>query len=177
MKDVIPEMISLVDVQKVLQNLVRERVSIRDLVTILETLGNYVHVTKDPDLLSEYCRQALSRVICREYVNNEGSINVFTLDPQVEQIIAQAIQKTDSGSFLALDPQVGQEILTALGDQVRKLTDRGLQPIVLCNPQVRSFVKKLTERSFPNLVVLSYNEIAPKINIQSVGQVSLGTAA
>ena len=176
-KDVIPEMISLVDVQKVLQNLVRERVSIRDLVTILETLGNYVHVTKDPDLLSEYCRQALSRVICREYVNNEGNINVFTLDPQVEQIIAQAIQKTDSGSFLALDPQVGQEILTALGDQVRKLTDRGLQPIVLCNPQVRSFIKKLTERSFPNLVVLSYNEIAPKVNIQSVGQVSLAPAA
>ncbi len=172
-KDVIPELISLVEVQKILQNLVKERVSIRDLVTILETIGDYVHVTKDPDLLTEYCRQALSRVICREYVNNEGNINVFTLDPQIEQMITQSIQRTDYGSFLALDPQVGQEILSAIGEQLKKLTDRGLQPIVLCNPQVRLYVRKLTERAFPNLIVLSYNEIAPKVNIQSVGQVSL----
>jgi len=176
-KDVVPEQISLVEVQKVLQNLVRERVSIRDLVTILETLGDYVHVTKDPDMLTEYCRQALSRVIIREYVNNEGNVNVFTLDPQIEQMISQSIQRTDAGAFLALDPQVGQEILQAFNGQIKKLTDRGLQPIALCNPQVRLFVKKLTDRSFPNLVVLSYNEIPPKVNIQSVGQVVLGEEA
>jgi flagellar biosynthesis protein FlhA len=175
-KDVIPEMISLGEVQKVLQNLIRERVSIRDLVTILETIGDMIHITKDPDMLTEYVRQALSRVICRDYVNNEGVMHVFTLDPQIEQIISQSIQRTEFGSFLGLDPQTGQEVLQAIGVQVKKLSERGLQPIVLCNPSVRPFVRKLTERSFPNLVVLSYNEIAPKVKIQSAGQVSLNVA-
>lgn len=172
-KDLVPEMISLADVQKILQNLVRERVSIRDLVTILETIGDNVHSTKDPDLLTEYVRQSLARVICRDYVNNEGAINVFTLDPQLEQVISQSIQRTDSGTFLAIDPQVGQEILQVIGEQVKAFTERGLQPILLCNPQVRMFVKRLTDRAFSNLAILSYNEIAPKVKVESLGQVSL----
>ncbi len=172
-KDVVPEAVSLAEVQKILQNLIKERVSIRDLVTILETLADYIHVTKDPDMLTEYVRQALSRVICRDYANNEGVINVFTLDPEIEQIIMQSVQRTEFGSFLALDPQMGQEILKAIGDQIKKLSEKGLQPIVLCNATVRQFIKRLTERAFPGLVALSYNEIAPRFNIQSVGQVSL----
>lgn len=171
-KEVVPDALTLGEVQKVLQNLVKERVSIRDLVSILETMADNVHMTKDPEMLTEFCRVSLSRVICREYCNNEGTINVITLDPQIEQLVQGAIQRTDMGSFLTLDPNVGQEILQAISNQVTSLQDRGLQPILLVAPQVRPALRKLTERSFPNLVVLSWNEIAPKVNVNSVGMVS-----
>ena len=130
-------------------------------------------MSKDPEVLTECVRQALSRVICKEYVNNEGIINVITLDPQIEQIISQSIQRTEMGSFLALDPNMGQNVLASVGREVAKLQEKGLQPIVLCAPQIRPALKKLTDRSFPTLVVLSWNEIAPKVNVNSVGQVSL----
>lgn len=172
-KELIPDMLSLGDVQKVLQNLVKERVSVRDLVTILETIADNVPMSKDPEVLTECVRVALSRVICKEYVNNEGIINVITLDPQIEQVIAQAIQKTEMGSYLTLDPGTGQEVLKSINQEVGKLQERGLQPILLCAPQIRPALKKLTDRSFPSLVVLSWNEIAPKVNINSVGVIAL----
>ncbi len=172
-KEVIPDALTLGEVQKVLQNLVKERVSIRDLVTILETLADNVHITKDPEMLTEFVRVALSRVICKEYMNNEGTINVITLDPSIEQVIQSAIQRTEAGSFLTLDPNTGQEILQAISGQVQQLQERGLQPILLCSPPVRSALRKLTERSFPNLVLLSWNEIAPKVNVNSVGMVQV----
>lgn len=173
-KELVPDILSLGEVQKVLQNLVKERVSVRDLVTILETMADNVHMSKDPEVLTECVRVALSRVICKEYVNNEGVINVITLDPQIEQVIAQSIQRTEMGSFLALDPNMGQDVLTSVGQEVGKLQERGLQPILLCAPQIRPALKKLTDRSFPNLIVLSWNEIAPKVNVNSVGMISLG---
>jgi flagellar biosynthesis protein FlhA len=171
-KELIPDQVSLGEVQKILQNLVKERVSIRDLVTILETVADNVHMTKDTEVLTECVRVQLSRSICKEYMNNEGVINVITLDPQIEQMVAQSIQRTEMGSFLALDPNIGQAILQALGQEVQKLQDRGLQPIVLCAPQIRPAIKKLTDRSFPNLVVLSWNEIAPRVNVNPVGMVT-----
>ncbi|MCL5036822.1 MAG: flagellar biosynthesis protein FlhA [Chloroflexi bacterium] len=173
-KELIPDQLALGEVQKVLQNLVRERVSVRDLVTILETIADNVTVTKDTEILTECVRVALSRVICKEYMNNEGVINVITLDPEIEQIIRMAIQRTEMGTFLALDPNIGQQILTATGREVAKLQEKGLQPILLCSPEIRPSVRKLTDRSFPNLVVLSWNEIAPRVNVNSVGMVSLG---
>ncbi|CAN0311009.1 unnamed protein product, partial [Phaeothamnion confervicola] len=124
-KDVVPDALSLGEVQKVLQNLVKERVSIRDLVSILETLADNVHMTKDPEMLTEFVRVALSRTICKEYMNNEGTINVITLDPQIEQAIQASIQRTEAGSFLTLDPNMGQEILQAIGSQVQQLQERG----------------------------------------------------
>jgi flagellar biosynthesis protein FlhA len=172
-KELVPDQLPLGDVQKILQNLVRERVSIRDLVTILETIADNVHMTKDSEVLTECVRVSLSRVICKEYMNNEGIVNVITLDPQIEQLVLQSIQRTDMGSFLALDPNSGQSILTAIGNEVNKLQERGLQPIVLCAPQIRPSFRRLTDRSFPNLVVLSWNEIAPRVNVNSVGMVSL----
>ncbi len=172
-KELVPDLLNLGEVQKVLQNLVKERVSIRDLVTILETLADNVNMSKDMEVLTECVRVALSRVICKEYVNNEGVINVITLDPQIEQIIAQSIQRTEMGSFLALDPNMGQQVLMSVGQEVGKLQEKGLQPIILCAPQIRPALKKLTDRSFPTLVVLSWNEIAPKVNVNSVGQISL----
>ncbi len=173
-KELVPDLLSLGEIQKVLQNMVRERVSVRDLVTILETVADNVHMSKDPEVLTECVRVALSRVICKEYMNNEGVINVITLDPQIEQLIAQSIQRTEMGSFLALDPNMGQEVLMSIGQEVGKLQERGLQPIILCAPQIRPALKRLTDRCFPNLVVLSWNEIAPKVNVNSVGMVSLG---
>lgn len=170
-KEIFPDALGLGEIQKVLQNLVKERVSVRDLVSILETMGDNVHVTKDPEMLTEFCRVSLSRVICKDYCNNDGTINVITLDPKIEQMIQGAIQRSDLGSFLTLDPNLGQEILQAISNQANALQDRGLQPILLVSPQIRPAVRKLTERSFPNLVVLSWNEIAPKINVNSVGMV------
>jgi len=172
-KELIPDAMNLGEIQKILQNLVRERVSIRDLVTIMETIADNVHVTKDIEILTECVRVALSRVICHDYMNNEGVINVISLDPQVEQLIAGSIQRSEVGSFLALDPNIGQEVLARVGDQINALQEQGLQPIILVAPQIRPAFKKLTERSFPNLIVLSWNEIAPKVNINSVGMVSL----
>jgi len=172
-KEVIPDALSLGEVQKVLQNLVRERVSIRDLVSILETMADNVHMTKDPEMLTEFVRVSLSRTICKEYMNNEGTINVITLDPQIEQTIQQSIHRSETGSFLNLDPNVGQEILQAISAQVQTLQERGLQPVLLTSPPVRPALRKLVERSFPNLVLLSWNEIAPKVNVNSVAMVTM----
>jgi flagellar biosynthesis protein FlhA len=172
-KEVIPDALSLGEVQKVLQNLVKERVSIRDLVSILETMADNVHMTKDPEMLTEFVRVSLSRTICKEYMNNEGTINVITLDPQIEQTIQHSIHRSETGSFLNLDPNVGQEILQAIAAQVQTLQERGLQPVLLTSPPVRPALRKLVERSFPNLVLLSWNEIAPKVNVNSVAMVTM----
>ncbi|MGV8124513.1 MAG: FHIPEP family type III secretion protein [Candidatus Xenobiia bacterium LiM19] len=170
-RNFVPDRISLGEVQRVLQNLVRERVSVRDLVTVIETIADNVNMSKDPEVLTECVRVALSKMICKEYINNEGVINVITLDPQIEQIVAEAIQRTEMGSFLAIDPDMGQEILMSIGQEVGKLQERGLQPIILCAPKIRPALKRLTDRFFPSLVVLSWNEIAPKVNVNSVGMV------
>ena len=172
-KELIPDALQLGEVQKVLQNLVKERVSIRDLVSILETLADNVHMTKDPEMLTEFARVALSRSICKEYMNNEGTINVITLDPGIEQTIQASIQRTEQGSFLTIDPNVGQEILQAISQQVDALSEKGLQPILLTSPPIRPALRKLTERSFPSLVLLSWNEIAPKVNVNSVAMVMM----
>lgn len=172
-KELVPDQLGLGEVVKILQNLVKERVSIRDLVSILETLADNVTMTRDVEILTECVRAALSRTICKEYVNNEGVINCLTLDHQIEEMIGHSIQRTERGSFLQLDPQTGQEILAAIGGEIEKLNEQNLQPIVLCSPTVRIALKKLTERNFANLVILSWNEIAPKVNVNSVGLISL----
>ena len=172
-KELIPEQMSLGEVQKVLQNLIRERISIRDLATILEKLTDFAKLTKDSEVLSELCRQALARQICGSLVNDQSVIPVITLDQKVEQAIQESIQQTAHGASLALNPQISQQILAKLANEVQSATNAGHNPVILCNPQIRPHVKKLTERNFPGLVVLSYNEIAPKIKIQSIGNVSI----
>lgn len=172
-KELIPELLSLGGVQKVLQNLIRERVSIRDLATILERLTDFSKINQDPDTLSELTRQSLSRQICNNLANDQNIIPVITLDPKVEQAVQESIQQTAQGAVLALNPQVSQQILAKLANEVQSATNAGHNPVVLCNPQIRPHVKKLTDRNFPALTVLSYNEIAPKIKIQSIGNVSI----
>lgn len=170
--ELIPKLMSIGDVQKVLSNLLHEGISIRDLVTILETLADYAHTTRDPDMLTEYVRQALRRAISKRYFM--GSVNnVITLDPELEQHIMSNIQQTEQGSYLGLDPNTTQKIFDNLGTETSKLTSIGLQPIILTSPIVRIYFKRLVEQVAPDLIVLSYNELEPSAEIQSIGMVSI----
>ena len=167
-EEVIPKFLSVGDLQKVLANLLRESVSVRDLVTILETLADYAPVTRDPDLLTEYVRQALGRAISRS-VMGEATNEVITLDPRLEQMIMESVQKTEAGSYLAMDPTVSGKIVSNAAKQAERLAQSGRQPIVLASPVVRLYFKRLTEQAIPGLVVLSYNELDPGMDIQSIG--------
>ncbi len=169
-EEVIPKLLSIGDLQKVLANLLRESVSIRDLVTILETLADYAPVTRDPDMLTEYVRQALGRAISRA-VMGDSSGEVITLDPGLEQMIMDSVQKTEAGSYLAMDPAVSGRIVNNAAKQAERLAQTGRQPVVLASPVVRLYFKRLTEQAIPGLVVLSYNELDPGMDIQSVGSI------
>ncbi|MCR4434482.1 MAG: flagellar biosynthesis protein FlhA [Clostridiales bacterium] len=171
-EELVPKLMTVGEIQKVISNLLREGVSIRDMVTILETLADYAVVTHDPDMLTEYVRQALGRAISQKFINDRKS-NVITLDPKLEQVIMDSVQRTEHGAFLALEPSITNSILNNLSKQIQKLTQRGQQPIVLASPVVRLYFKRLSEQAAPGLVVLSYNEIDPGIEVQSVGMVSM----
>jgi flagellar biosynthesis protein FlhA len=169
--ELVPKIMSIGEIQKVLANLLKESVSIRDMVTIMETLADYAQATHDADMLTEYVRQALGRSISQKFLN--GNSNVITIDPKVEQMILDSIQKTEFGSYLALDPSVTNTIINNVTKNVQRLVQLGNQPIVLASPVVRLYFKRLTENVIPGLVVLSYNEIDPGVEIQSVGTVSV----
>jgi flagellar biosynthesis protein FlhA len=165
--------LTLGDLQKVLQNLVQERVSIRDLVLILECLADHAAITKDPDMLTEFVRVRLCSSICQDYVNNECTLQVLTLDPEMERTLQRAISRDALGLQLQLEPQLGHEILQSLAKEIASMQERGLQPIVLTTPDVRPALRRLTMRSFPSLVVLSWNEIAPRVLVNSLSMASL----
>ncbi len=162
--------------QKVLQNLLSERVSIKDIIAILEALADYAVSTKDTDVLTEYVRQRLSLGICRQHQGNDGKLTVFALHPAVEQIVVDNIRQTEMGARLILDPGLVQELLKAFRKQIENLTERGFSPITLCSPRIRLHVHRLVEQSFSMLTVLSYAEIAPEINVESIGMVNLNNA-
>lgn len=170
--ELIPKLMTIGEVQKVLANLLKEGISIRDMVSILETLADYAPVTHDPDMLTEYVRQSLGRAISKKFFSDQKS-SVITLDPKLEQVIMDSLQKTETGSFLTLEPNVANMILGSLSKQVQKLMQLGQQPIVLASPVVRLYFKKLADQSIPGLIVLSYNELDPNLEIQSVGVVSV----
>ncbi|MFN8609136.1 MAG: flagellar biosynthesis protein FlhA [Vulcanimicrobiota bacterium] len=160
--------LTLGDIQRVLCNLLGERVSIRDLSRILECLADHVSVTKDPDLLTEFVRSRLAPHICEDYINNDRVLNVISLDPELERLVKKAIYRDSSGLQLNLEPQAGQMLLAALAKEVDSVRERGLQPIVLTSPEVRPALRRLAERSFPTLVVLSWNEVAPAVQVNSI---------
>jgi len=170
-EELIPRQMSVGDIQKVLGNLLREGISIRDLLSILETLADYSHMTRDTDMLTEYVRQSLRRAISRKYFDVKSN-TVITLDPELEQTIMGSVQQTEQGSYLALDPALTQKIFDKLNGEVAKLTSMGIQPIILTSPIVRLYFKRLIEQVAPDLIVLSYNELDPSAEIQSVGMVS-----
>jgi len=170
--EVVPKILSVGEVQKVLVNLLKEQISIRDMVTILETLADYSPITRDPDMLTEYVRQRLSRNITNKYV--EGSnLKVITLDGNLEQLIMNSINQTETGSYLSLEPDKIQRILNSMIQNIEKLTSIGEQPVVLTAPIVRIYFKRLTEQITKDLVVLSYNEIDSSVEVQSLGMVTL----
>jgi flagellar biosynthesis protein FlhA len=171
-EELIPKLMTVGEVQKVLANLLKEGVSIRDMVTILETLADYAPVTHDTDMLTEYVRQALGRAISNRFFNEQNT-SVITLDPKLEQMIMDSLQKTEAGTYLSLDPGVTNTILGNLTRQVQKLVQLGQQPIVLASPVVRLYFKKLADQAIPGIAVLSYNELDPNLEIQSVGVVSI----
>ena len=171
-EELIPKVMSLGEIQKVLSNLLREGVSIRDMVTILETLADYAPITRDTDMLTEYVRQSLGRAISRTYIN-QSNADVITLDPKLEQLIMDSVQRTEAGSYIAMDPAMSNKIVNKAAAMTEKIAQSGKMPIILASPMVRLYFKRLTENSIPGLVVLSYNELDPALEVNSVGMVSV----
>ncbi len=171
-EELTPNLLSIGEIQKVLGNLLREKISIRDLVTVFETLADYAQLTKDTEILTEYVRHALARQISRQFINN-NILTCITVDPQLENTIVNAVQRTEQGSYVALDPKLVQTIINNLTNELPKLTNMGYQPVVLTNPGARLYFRKLTERVAPNLTVLSYAELDPKAEVQALGMVRL----
>jgi flagellar biosynthesis protein FlhA len=171
-EELIPKLMSVGEVQKVLAKLLKEGVSIRDLVSILDTLADYAPVTRDTDMLTEYVRQNLRRSISRKFFS-PGVNTVITLDPELEQSLTSNIQKTEVGSFVNIDQALSQRIFESLKKEVGKLTSMGVIPIILTSPFVRMYFKQLVEEIAPDLVVLSYGEIDQAAEVQSVGMVSV----
>lgn len=170
--EVVPNLLSVGEVQKVLANLLHERISIRDMSTILEVLADYATATKDTDILTEYVRHAMARHITQQNVQN-GVLPCITLDPAIENKIAGGVQRTDHGSYVSLDPDSMQKLLLALQEELKKLTDQGYQPIVLTSPTVRPYFRNLVERSIAGLIVLSHAEIEQNVEIQILGVVRI----
>ena len=170
--EVMAEMPSIGEVQKVLANLLRERISIRDMSTIFEVLADYARATKDTDILTEYVRHAMARQITQQNLQN-NTIPCITLDPALENRIAGAVQRTDRGSYVSLDPDTMQKLLTVLNTELTKLTNMGYQPIVLTSPAVRPYFRKLVERSIEGVIVLSHAEIEQSVELQILGVVKI----
>ena len=171
-EELVPKLLGLGEIQKVLQNLLKEGISIRDLLTIMETLADYAPTTRDSDILTEYVRQSLRRAISTKFFPPHETTNVVTLDPKVEQEIMGSIKQTESGAFLNLDPNRSRAIIDSVGKEVQKLENLGKSPIIITSPIVRMYFKRLTEDYYKDLVVVSYNEVEPNVELQSVGMVT-----
>jgi flagellar biosynthesis protein FlhA len=171
-EELVPAMLSLGDVHKILQNLLRERVSIRDLSHILETLADVAPKNKNTDVLTEYVRNGLATQLCNQYKDDAGIIAVLTMDPGLEAKLEGSLQESETGFRLVLSPGEVGRIIEKIGGQMEKMKAKNELPIIICSPTVRGQLKRLTESSFPDLVVLSYNEIIPGIEIRSSGMIS-----
>jgi flagellar biosynthesis protein FlhA len=170
-EELVPKVLSIGEVQKVLQNLLKERVSIRDAVSVFETLADYASMTKNVNILTEYCRQALGRSICRQYQNEQNELVVFTISPDIEKNVGDAIVHTEQGSYLALEPRLAKDVMQRIRRTVESAAG-GKSPVLLCSANVRMYVRQLIERYLPNATILSHNEIPPNIRVTSVGMVS-----
>ncbi len=170
--ELVPKLLGLGDIQKVLQNLLKEGVSIRDLLSIFETLADYAPSTRDTDILTEYVRQGLKRAISSRFFPVNETTSVVTLDPKLEQTIMGAVKQTEQGAYLNLDPDKTKAIMKSVEQETKKLEDMGRPPIVITSPIVRIYFKRLTEDYYKDLIVVSYNEIESNVELQSVGMVT-----
>ncbi|MFD1447135.1 flagellar biosynthesis protein FlhA [Oceanobacillus profundus] len=171
--EVTPEPLAIGDVQKVLAKLLRENISIRNLPIIFETLADFSKMTNDTELLGEYVRQALSSQITNQYAGEDMQMKVITVSGKVEKLIADHIQQTEHGNYLALDPDSQQEIIKTIHTEAEKLALQEESTIVLCSPAIRMYLKQLLDRFLPQVIVLSYNELEPDVQVQSVGVVNV----
>ncbi len=170
--ELVPKLLGVGEIQKVLQNLLKEGISIRDLITIFETLADYAPTTRDTDVLTEYVRQSLKRAISNKYFPPKETTSVVTLDPKIEQEIMGSIKQTEQGAYITLDPEKTQNIIHSVEEEVEKLENLGKNPIIITSPIVRMYFKKLTQDYFKDLIVISYNEIESNVELQSVGMVT-----
>ena len=171
--DLVPKLLGIGEIQKVLQNLLSEGISIRDLLTIFETLADHAVTTRDTDVLTEYTRQALKRAISSRYFMPNEATSVITLDPAIEQEIMSSVKQTEQGAYLTIDPERTKLIMASVETEIAKLENLGKNPIVVTSPIVRMYFKKMTEEYFKDLIVVSYNEIDSNIELQSVGMVTI----
>ena len=171
-EELVPKLLGLGEIQKVLQNLLKEGISIRDLLTIMETLADYASSTRDTDILTEYVRQSLKRAISTKYFPSHETTSVVTLDPKVEQEIMGSVKQTETGAFINLDPVRARAIVDSVGKEVQKLENMGKMPIIITSPIVRMYFKRMIEDYYKDLVVVSYNEIEANVELQSVGMVT-----
>jgi flagellar biosynthesis protein FlhA len=172
-EEVVPSLLKTGDVQKVLANLLRERVPIRHLETILESLGDYAGRTADADILTEYVRHSLSRVLCQQLRDDDGKLYVVTLDPALEDFIAAGVEHTERGLVVKLAPASIEAVVRALGEPLKKLTAAGHRQVALCNPAIRAALKRMTTASLPHLACLSFNEVTRDTQVESIALVSL----
>ena len=172
-EELIPDILQLGDVQKVLQRLLREGVPITDLVTILETLADYGNTTKDHETLTEYVRQALKRTIVKEHMDDQNTLNVLAVHPEVEERLASSIQKSTQGSIPVLQPQEVNQLFDSINQQSAMLTAQGIPFVLLTSPKIRPAMRNLLSFNFPDLTVLSLNEIPNECAIESTGMVSM----
>jgi flagellar biosynthesis protein FlhA len=170
-EELMPKVLSVGEVQKVMQNLLKERVSIRDAVTVLETLADFGSFTKNIAALTEYCRQALGRSICKQYQTEDGDLPVFTMSPELEKNIVDSVVHSDQGSYLALEPRQAKDIMSRFRRAVETAGSAG-NPVVLCSPTSRMYVRQLLERFLPNVAIISHSEIPPSIRVLSLGMVT-----
>lgn len=171
-EELVPKLLGLGEVQKVLQNLLKEGISIRDLLSIFETLADYAATTRDTDILTEYVRQGLKRAISARFFPTNETTSVVTLDPKIEQEVMAAVKQTEQGAYLNLEPEKTKAIMNSIGTEVGKLESLGKAPIIITSPIVRMYFKRLTEDYYRDLIVVSYNEIESNIELQSVGMVT-----
>ncbi|HWL27220.1 MAG TPA: flagellar biosynthesis protein FlhA [Ureibacillus sp.] len=168
-----PNPLSIGEIQKVLAKLLKENVSVRNLPIIFETLADYSKLTSDPDILTEYARQALARQITSQYGAGEPVLKVITVPAKLEKLIADSIQQTDHGNYLAMNPQDSQNVLESIAQEVERVSYMEQSPIILCSPAIRMYLRQLTQNYFPQIPILSYNELDANIEIQSVGVVNV----
>ncbi|GAA4700878.1 flagellar biosynthesis protein FlhA [Brevibacillus fulvus] len=171
--ELIPGLLSVGDVQKVLQKLLKEKISIRNLTVILEALADHAMYTKDPDLLTEYVRQALSRQITLQFSEPGQPLRVITTGPGLEKVISDRVEQTEQGSYLALDPETSQQIYQNMTEQINKMVNAGQQPIILSSPAIRMYLRQFMERTMPDIPVISYSELEPHVEVQSIGMVNI----
>jgi flagellar biosynthesis component FlhA len=168
-RELFPKYFTITALRFILRNLLKEGISIRDLSKILEVIKEHLHITQDPDVLTEFVRTSFAAYLCNKHKNQEGYLEVLLMDPPMEQLIMNSIKESSQVRWLDLDPEDGLKLLTSLGEEFRKAHGIGLSPVLLCSPGLRRFLKRLLDSSFPDLPVLSYNEIVPLTEVRSVG--------